>query len=87
MPFVLVGHFCPKKDILVPDPSCEGTSFLGGEWRSGVVQCNVYRECGISCAKMAKLILMPFVMLSGVGQRNPVLDGCAQCPRLANMVE
>lgn len=55
-----------------PYPAVERGKFF---WGDGAAQCKVYGEFGISHAKIAELINMPFGVVSGVGQRNCVLDG------------
>jgi len=42
-------------------------------------QCNIHVlvKCGISHARTTELIELQFRTVSGVGQRNHVLDGCA----------
>ena len=47
-------------------------TFLGG---GGLARCNIQGECGISCAKTAEPIELPFRMMSGVDQRLDALDG------------
>ena len=65
------------------DPAWEGTNF-GEKWCS---QFNKIGERGISHAKTAELIELRFSKVSGVGQRNHVLDECAHWCHLANTVE
>ena len=50
-------------------------------------QCNVCGECSILRAKVAEPIKLLFAMVSVVGARNHVLDGCAHWHHLANTVK
>jgi len=52
----------PKDNVLDGGPMRRG-KFVG----NGAVQCNVFRECSISCAKTAELIELPLGMMSRVG--------------------